>query len=665
MRGPEKFNEWNFFVLYFDKGKLLPGIVKNESYGKILIITEEGKEKFISESQILIKSKTREENLFEKIKKLKEEIDLKLIWEIALSSPDVREIDTKEMANIIFQKADAESVSAILLKLYSEENIYFKKKGEKWEVREEKDVEKIMSQRKIEEEEKRKTEEAKSWLSKLQPEIEKVLQTSLISFFNSDFPKYEEKIPDVVKEKLNEIKNGFINNEIKRTEILPYSREEDIFKILCFFGIIDPYDNFFIERFKINYRPLEFEIHPLEEFKKQKEKGEREKIKNPSYSIDLEGTEIRDDAFSKITENEIMVHIADATLLDNEKFIKEVIKRGKTIFFPEGKVDMLPQKVVKELSLDSKKLKPALTIKIKFSALGDKFEVKNVEIFKSEVEIEENFEFSNCDERVSEIIEFGKKLYEIRTEKLGGLDLISDDFAIFLKDKNIEVQRWRVNDSRIAVAEISMLCSHAIALFCKENNIPVFYRRSILPDEIKSKIKNFREQSKNMNFPRPYVLWKNIRAGRVIETTTTPSGAESIGYPLYAWGTSPLRRSWDFINIIQIGRFLDKKELMRKEHLDVIKDEIETTIGKIETAEDMRYRFLLCVYIIKKLKGKVIEGLVVERKDTGKEKQYVFWIDEIASFVKGNSEKDFDELQTVKLMLSANPLKLSISAKPI
>jgi hypothetical protein len=103
--------------------------------------------------------------------------------------------------------------------------------------------------------------------------------------------------------------------------------------------------------------------------------------------------------------------------------------------------------------------------------------------------------------------------------------------------------------------------------------------------------------------------------------------------------------------------------MLSKEQLDKIKESLEFNISKAETAEDMRYKFMLCIYILKNLSGKPQDAIVVEREDKGKIKRYTLWVDEILSFVRGESEKDIDVLSSVKVNLISDPFRLSLKAQ--
>jgi exoribonuclease-2 len=673
-------------ILFFDKGVIKLGFKLNENYGRPLIITEDNQEKFINRTQIAyefdLKSDISQETL-KKIRELEKDVDLETIWEISISCPDVKELSIEEISNTLFQKVSTETTCAVLLKLHSEENLYFKKKGEKWEIRPEEDVEKIKKEKETIEENKKRLEKIKEWFEKnlKADEISSIKNKGLAEYFSENHPRFPGEIPELVRDFLLKVKDDFINErkeEIKKLpdvllrDLIPL-KEEDIFKLLCFLGVLDPFHNIFAERFGINHsekqkeREEKISVYPT--FKREIEEGKRMKVSAESYSLDIEGTEIRDDAVSspKIDgENvEVFIHIADVTLLDSDEIINEVIKRGKTIYFPEGKIDMLPQTVIRELSLDANQPKPAITFKINFKVTEEKVEINSVDVMRSEVNIIKNYEFSAENEELEPIKRLGLKIYDIRTKKMGGLDLISEDFVILLDGKKFITKRWKVTDLRIALSEFMMLCSYAIAFFCKENKIPIFYRESKIEEQTKKMISDINSSQllDKFSLPRPFILWKNIRSARTLITQTEPTGAQTIGYPLYAWGTSPLRRGWDFINIIQIGRFLKGEQTLSKEELNKIKEKLELNISKAETAEDMRYKFILYAYILKNLSDKNIDAIVVEKESKWKTKRYTLWVDEVLSFIRSESEKDMDILSSVKINLIPNPLKLSLKAQ--
>jgi RNB domain. len=351
-------------ILFFDKGVIKLGFKLNENYGRPLIITEDNQEKFINRTQVAYEFDLRSEMLqevFKKIRELEKDVDLETIWEISISCPDVKELSTEEISNALFQKVSTETICAVLLKLHSEENIYFKKKGEKWEIRTEEDVEKIKKEKETIEENKKRLEKIKEWFEKnfKGDEISCIKNKGLAEYFSENYPRFSEEVPEIVRDFLEKLKDDFINErkeEIKKLpEVLPKElipmKEEDIFKLLCFLGVLDPFYNIFAERFGINHSQKQKEkgekisVYPV--FKREVEEGKRTKIYAESYSLDIEGTEIRDDAVSspKIDgENvEVFIHIADVTLLDSNEIIDEVIKRGKQFTFRKVRLICCPK----------------------------------------------------------------------------------------------------------------------------------------------------------------------------------------------------------------------------------------------------------------------------------------------------------------------------------
>ena len=678
-------------ILFFDKGKLRIGILKDtgEKYGKPIVITEEGGEKFINKSQIYrvyeIKiEKNKLPEFSDKVKSSFDEIDLETLWEVTFSCPDIKEIGEDEMLATLFRTPSEEDEIALALKLNSDENIFFRRKEVQkgknksfiWEIRDEKGIQSLRKEKEKKKEEERIKQKVWEWYNREKEKIRDVLSKPLDVFFSGELPRYSGELPDDLKKAFSVLRKFFVSGEdgAKAKKFfgeMISMKNEDIFKILCFSGVMNPYENFFIEKFKLNSRPasVKVESSPTEKFEEERSKGARLRILSPSFSIDIEGTEIRDDAISIPSEKNgkihVEIHIADTTLLDSPDILSEVIKRGKTLYFPEGKIDMLPEKVVRELSLDADKTKPAITFSADILLGDDKIEIKDFDVRKTEIEIKGNYEFSSQEKEIEPIREVGLELYRIRRFKMGGLDLISEDLALFLEgDKfppEIKAVRWEVSDFRIAVSEFMMLCAWILAEFCKKNSIPIYYRRSKVSVEKRDEMSKFNRESEELRIFRPYIVWKNIRASRYLETVTVPSGAESIGYPLYAWGTSPLRRGWDFINIMQIGRFITGKKLLSVEELEKIKEKLQVSISNAESAEDRRYKYILAIYVLRNFKNKVLHSTLIEK---GK-KNSVFWVDEIASFVKGNTPKKADELETVPVLLKADPLNTTIKAVPL
>ncbi|MCS7212715.1 MAG: ribonuclease catalytic domain-containing protein [Candidatus Calescibacterium sp.] len=658
----------NGTVLFFEKGEMKIGAIKKKEGKFFLISTPDGAEKTISEIQVF--GIFGQVNL-QKVEEYKKDIDLQTLWEVVRSVPDLRQVKEDELISIQNPHFSQEELLAIVMKLHSKENIYFKNVGEGlWVPREENDVKSLYHKMKEENEKKQKIKEFRDWIfqNKIIESIKVVSNTDISSFFTGKNITFEGEINQTALEFLRKLRKFFINGseedivkeafggiiELKRT---------DIFKLLVFFKVINPYENFFIEKFNINFSDCKLNVDSIiEDYQKQRHR--RKIVEDLTYSIDVEGTEIRDDAISEPkfldNETEILVHIADTSLLDREDIISEVLKRGKTIYFPEGKKDMLPEKAVKKLSLDAGVPKPAITFRIKFST-DKKIKINEVEIFKSEIFVRGNYEFSDDVQILQNIKNLGVNIHNLRILNMGGVDLISDDFLILVDDKgNFITERWKVNDMRIAVAEISMLCSHAIAWFCAKKSIPIFFRRSKIDQNIKDEIHRFNNESYKSGLPRFYMIWKNIRASRYIETTVEPSGAESLGYDLYAWGTSPLRRGWDFVNILQIGRFLEGEKLFSEDDLIKMKEKLDISISNVESAEDRRYKYILSVYLMREFSDKIVEATVVERN-----RETIYWVEDILTFLKGKSPKKADILQNVKVILKSDPLNLKIVPVPV
>ncbi len=668
----------NILVLFFDKGEIHIGLIKDEkSYGKILILSEDGKEKFITPKQVFRKFVVPEPFSFDefirKVGDLRKEIDIKVIWEVAYSSfPDTRTLTEQDMLSILFSDFSVQEHVALLMELKSKKNIFFKYDDGVWIVRDEEMVRKLEQELESEERNDMEINEMRKWLSVVRDELKKVSQMNLKNFFKVP-QKYDGEIPPIPKAFLNELKDfllkGVVSERVKKAlsgfiELKPH----EVFKMLCFFNVVDPFYNWFVEKFSLDIRDLDIDISPYKIF--ELERDNRTNIEYPTFSVDIEGTEVRDDAIS-IPPGEsgrVLVHVADTTLLDLPEIIDAVVKRGKTIYFPEGKIDMLPVEAVRELSLDAGVCKPAITFDISFVVSDQGIKIKNVDVKRTEILVQRNFEFSNCD--FPELKHMGLEIWKCRI-RAGGLDLISDDLALFLDRDKIISQRWSVSDYRIALSELMMLCSAAIGKFCRENSIPAFFRRSKIRDEEKEEIRRFNIQAYEMGLPRPFIIWRNIRSARHIETTVDPAGAETIGYNLYAWGTSPLRRGWDFINIMQIGRFIDGKKLLTKDELAYLKEKMEVSISRVESAEQKRYMFILCVYIM--LSDKVYDGIVVDVQGAERGKggemgrsggrNAVFWVDDLAMFLRGTAPESFEPLSSVKLKISADPITEQIIAK--
>lgn len=302
-----------------------------------------------------------------------------------------------------------------------------------------------------------------------------------------------------------------------------------------------------------------------------------------AFSIDDATTTEIDDAFSvTLLANgnyQIGVHIAAPCLAISPGDAIDTIAshRMSTAYFPGGKMTMLPEQVIEVFSLGAGQARPAISLYVQVSPLGEIVSQAGHTTVIERVPIEENlrlhtiediltesfFEQASLDQSPS--VPFAQELNILwlaakqlflkrqevrvasgqRAEKLGNLDpnALARDFNFSLLDAHLqnvpieEVLRQPVDDANWQV-QISAR------------------RRGSVVDTIVAEWMIFSNQTwgtdlvKN-DLPAIFRAQQGWGAQRT-RMQTTPCRHEGLGVENYAWCTSPLRRYADLVNQWQL-----------------------------------------------------------------------------------------------------------------
>ncbi|MBQ9723774.1 MAG: RNB domain-containing ribonuclease [Neisseriaceae bacterium] len=269
-----------------------------------------------------------------------------------------------------------------------------------------------------------------------------------------------------------------------------------------------------------------------------------------AFSIDDIATTEIDDALS-LTKTDtgflLGIHIAAPTLSANDAIHKIIHQRQSTLYFPTGKITMLPENWISAFSLDENGYRPCVSV---YFYLDENAQFVGLPQSKIEqVWIEKNL-------RIQEIEPFFNRLS-------GCLKTDDDKFDFH--------------------AELKTLWQIAISLQKQrgkyEEDAPIRYEYSVEVDEngIVTPIKRERDAPIDTVVGEMMILanktWAEMldQAGlggifRVqepkgqVRLTTQSSPHDGLGVSHYAWHTSPLRRATDFINQQQLISLIDGEQ---------------------------------------------------------------------------------------------------------
>ncbi len=260
---------------------------------------------------------------------------------------------------------------------------------------------------------------------------------------------------------------------------------------------------------------------------------------SPAFSIDDETTTEIDDAFSVMRIDngnwQIGVHIAAPALgiEPDSDLDAEARKRMSTVYFPGGKVTMLPQPVIDRFTLSEGRDCPALSMYVE---VDPDFRILNRRTVLDRVHISRNLHHNVLDAEFDDEavaagradFEFGEELlllyrFAVCLERQRGKNenrVQRTDYSFYVEDDRVRiVPRKRGAPLDKLVSELMILVNGEWARLLGEANLPGLYR---------------------------------TQTGGKVKMSTVAAAHEGLGLEQYIWASSPLRRYADLANQRQL-----------------------------------------------------------------------------------------------------------------
>ena len=349
------------------------------------------------------------------------------------------------------------------------------------------------------------------------------------------------------------------------------------------------------------------------------------------FSIDSVETKDIDDALSleRLDDNlRIGVHITDVAsfILPGTSLFEEALFRASSLYFPEQKVHMLPQKLSeKACSLVEGKERYAITF---FLYVNDSGDVIKREIVRSRIIVKSRLDYNSVDsflvgaglaparggevgiERLKPILcflsDFAKNS-ELKRVKAGALVIQRRDMQpVLLGDGRIGLTEN--NDDTPAkklVSELMVQANLTAALFAGANNLPIIYRSQEAPETDPKTLALDVPEGTARSFLQCAVMKKSM-------TGVTPLPHVGLGLEAYAQATSPIRRAGDLINQRQIISFIkDGIGYFSAQEVLKLSGRIDESLIDARTLQRERNRYWLLKYIIQEGVTE-IEGTVMK-----------------------------------------------------
>ena len=267
-----------------------------------------------------------------------------------------------------------------------------------------------------------------------------------------------------------------------------------------------------------------------------------------AFSIDDISTTEIDDAISLTKTNTgfiLGVHIAAPSLSANDAIEKIVQQRQSTVYFPTGKITMLPENWIRAFSLDENAYRPCVSV---YFHLDENAQFVSEPQSKIEqVWIEKNL-------RIQEIEPFFNRLS-------GSLLTDEDKFPFHNELKtllpiaiNLQKQRGKYDENAPVRYEYSLEVDEngRVTPIKRERDAPI---DTIVGEMMILANRTWAEMLDTAGLGGIFRVQPPLGKVRM---ATKSSVHDGLGVAHYAWHTSPLRRATDFINQQQLISLIDK-----------------------------------------------------------------------------------------------------------
>ena len=298
-----------------------------------------------------------------------------------------------------------------------------------------------------------------------------------------------------------------------------------------------------------------------------------------TYSIDDSGTYEIDDAISleKISnQHKLWIHIASPTsYFEYQSAIdKKARKLISTVYLSTNTHYMLPEILINDVfSLSDKEKRESLSLGVIFNEDGS---ILSTEIVQSIIKVDFRLNYIEADELIDyapkeeEDLSIISSILQSRRcyrKNSGATEILESFGKIIVEDKNPILKIVDPTLSRQLISEAMILYGNIISNFTKVNKIPVPYRVQQRIDKVSKDSIRHSDNKVLYNFVLKKTMGKSYYS-------INPMPHSSLGVKSYLHATSPIRRYADLIVNYQLNRYLNNNELISKEDVEQIINEI-------------------------------------------------------------------------------------------
>ncbi len=334
-----------------------------------------------------------------------------------------------------------------------------------------------------------------------------------------------------------------------------------------------------------------------------------------TFTIDDEQTKDIDDALSFEETGgfvRVGVHITDASsfIAPGSALDTEAARRATSVYFPEGKIPMLPQLLSENLlSLRSKKARRAISF---FATLTPEGVLVDHTVQRSVISVSHNLTYRDADRLITgkdtaltRLYALARHLRENRSASGAcSIQMVEPQVTVD-NSRNIHIRlRDKELPSQVLVSECMILANYCAASLLRNNRVPAL----------------FRKQRQAGGIPGPcgdlpyHELVKLRKQFMPVEVGTAPGAHDILGLQHYVTVTSPMRKYLDLITQRQIAAFLSgSQRLYSNQELEEINAAVQPVLFHASRAQAERRRYWILKHIL--LRGNpFLQAIVLDVK---------------------------------------------------
>lgn len=478
---------------------------------------------------------------------------LEVAWELLVEESTT--VDPMELAMLLFSSQDPHLCYAAYC-LLSEDKLFFKQKGDRYEPRSKTQVAELKHQLEME------LQRQREWHGFV-ARLEQALAGQLVEWQSSDRSRLDalERFATLGEEALHRAPALELLSYLKRPETV-----QAAFQLLVDLGLWSPHENLFLRRSQIPVhfpqKVLEVAYHRLTSPPPDLDSDRVDLTHLKVYTIDDESTCEIDDGLSleylPDGSERLWIHIADPSrwLQPGDELDLEARRRSTTLYLPTGMVPMFPPELATgPMSLVQGKVCCALSFSVSLDPAGA---IQGYEIYASRIKTTYRLTYEDVDEMLQLGVEAESELEALSRwakrrqdwrHSQGAISIYMPESSIKVNGDTITINVLENSPSRQLVAEMMILAGEVAARYGQAHNLALPFRNQPQPE--------LPSDEELLQLPAGPVRSCAIRRCMPrSEISITPGRHASLGLDTYIQVTSPIRRYNDLLAHFQIKAHL-------------------------------------------------------------------------------------------------------------